>query len=116
MVSLRAKSLPLKPHRKFFPQDHLLRGCVQSTSRSTLNDTAMAACSGLIKQWLRAPVVEQDKGGTRRVLPNKQGTPQGGVISPLLANLDLNPLGTGWLMNAVQDSLCWCAPRMTSSS
>ncbi len=46
----------------------------------------------LIKQWLRAPVVEEDKDGTRRVLPNRAGTPQGGVISPLLANLYLNPL------------------------
>lgn len=36
----------------------------------------------LLKQWLRAPVVEEDKDGTRRVLSNRQGTPQGGVISP----------------------------------
>ncbi len=51
----------------------------------------------LLKQWLQAPVVEADKDGTRRVLPNKQGTPQGGVISPLLANLYLNPLD--WAVN-----------------
>jgi RNA-directed DNA polymerase len=49
----------------------------------------------LIKSWLRAPVVEEDKDGTRRVLPNRRGTPQGGVISPLLANLYLNPLDHG---------------------
>src|SRR5213075_3548333 len=57
----------------------------------------------LLKQWLRAPVVEEDKEGTRRILPNPQGTPQGGVISPLLANLYLNPLDhqmerSGWEM------------------
>jgi len=51
----------------------------------------------LIKQWLRAPVVEEEKGGRRRVLPNRQGTPQGGVLSPLLANLYLNPLD--WAVN-----------------
>jgi RNA-directed DNA polymerase len=51
----------------------------------------------LLKQWLRAPVVEEAKDGTRRVLPNRQGTPQGGVISPLLANLYLNPLD--WAVN-----------------
>lgn len=51
----------------------------------------------LLKQWLRAPVVEEDQGGMRRVLPNRQGTPQGGVISPLLANLYLNPLD--WAVN-----------------
>ena len=49
----------------------------------------------LIKSWLRAPIVEEDKDGTKRVLPNRRGTPQGGVISPLLANLYLNPLDHG---------------------
>ena len=50
----------------------------------------------LIKSWLRAPVVvEESEGGTRRVLPNRCGTPQGGVISPLLANVYLNPLDHG---------------------
>lgn len=47
----------------------------------------------LIKAWLRAPIVEEDrKSGTRKVTPNPRGTPQGGVISPLLANLYLDPL------------------------
>jgi group II intron reverse transcriptase/maturase len=49
----------------------------------------------LIKSWLRAPVVEEDRDGTRRVIPNRCGTPQGGVISPLLANIYLNPLDHG---------------------
>ena len=49
----------------------------------------------LIKSWLRAPVVEEDKDGTRRVVSNRCGTPQGGVISPLLANVYLNPLDHG---------------------
>jgi len=49
----------------------------------------------LIKSWLRAPVVAEDQDGTRRVSPNLCGTPQGGVISPLLANLYLNPLDHG---------------------
>ena len=47
----------------------------------------------LIKTWLRAPIVEEDRDtGCRKVLPNRCGTPQGGVISPLLANLYLNDL------------------------
>jgi retron-type reverse transcriptase len=47
----------------------------------------------LIKTWLRAPIVEEDREtGCRKVLPNRCGTPQGGVISPLLANLYLNDL------------------------
>ena len=41
----------------------------------------------LIKIWLRVPIVEEDRDGKRRVLPNHLGTPQGGVISPLLATI-----------------------------
>lgn len=47
----------------------------------------------LIRMWLEAPVVDDDGedqspgGGGRR---SKQGTPQGGVISPLLANVYLH--------------------------
>ena len=45
----------------------------------------------LIKQWLEAPVVEpSDKGGPPTVRRNDKGTPQGGVISPLLANIYLH--------------------------
>ena len=45
----------------------------------------------LIRQWLKAPVVEPaDKGAGRKVTRNDKGTPQGGVISPLLANLYLH--------------------------
>jgi RNA-directed DNA polymerase len=44
----------------------------------------------LIRQWLEAPIEEtDDRGGTTRTRPT-QGTPQGGVISPLLANLYLH--------------------------
>ena len=44
----------------------------------------------LIKQWLDAPVEERDEKGKIRRRRNKQGTPQGGVISPLLANIYLH--------------------------
>ena len=47
----------------------------------------------LIKQWLKAPVQEEDEESRKkRIKPNKRGTPQGGVISPLLANIYLNDL------------------------
>ena len=47
----------------------------------------------LIKQILRAPVVEVDSKGKRRVIPNAgRGVPQGGVISPMLSNLYLDAL------------------------
>jgi len=43
-----------------------------------------------IKQWLSGAVVEEDEKGKHRVHKPKRGTPQGGVISPLLANIYLN--------------------------
>lgn len=47
----------------------------------------------IIRAWLRAPIEERDpKGGPPRRRRNEQGTPQGGVISPLLANVYLNRL------------------------
>jgi RNA-directed DNA polymerase len=44
----------------------------------------------LIKMWLKAPIWEGGK--TKGGKGNKMGTPQGGVISPLLANIYLNLL------------------------
>ena len=44
----------------------------------------------LIRMWLEAPVVEQKDGGKPTVKRNDRGTPQGGVISPLLANICLH--------------------------
>jgi RNA-directed DNA polymerase len=48
----------------------------------------------LIRMWLKAPVVEPSKGKDGRGAQwggrNRQGTPQGGVISPLLSNLYLH--------------------------
>jgi len=44
----------------------------------------------LIRMWLRAPVVEVDDRGKRRTSRQRNGTPQGGVISPLLANVYLH--------------------------
>jgi RNA-directed DNA polymerase len=50
------------------------------------------AVIGLIRQWLNAPVVEppKDKGSPPTVKRNERGTPQGGVLSPLLANIYLH--------------------------
>lgn len=45
----------------------------------------------LIKMWLKAPVAEETfKGRGPKMTYPKKGTPQGGVISPLLANLYLH--------------------------
>ena len=53
----------------------------------------------LIKMWLQVPVEERDENGRRRLTGGKdqdRGTPQGGVISPLLANLYINRMLKGF--------------------
>jgi len=53
----------------------------------------------LIKMWLQAPVEERDENGKRRLTGGRDrhcGTPQGGVASPMLANLYMNRLLKGW--------------------
>ena len=42
----------------------------------------------LLKMWLKAPIWAEREGGSAK--KNKKGTPQGGVISPLLANIYLH--------------------------
>jgi RNA-directed DNA polymerase len=47
----------------------------------------------LLKRWLKAPVAERGPGGGWRFTGGKRstrGTPQGGVVSPLLATLYMN--------------------------
>src|ERR1700688_918314 len=54
----------------------------------------------LIKLWLKAPIEERDDdNGTRRMSggkSNARGTPQGGVASPLLANIYMNRFLKYW--------------------
>jgi RNA-directed DNA polymerase len=53
----------------------------------------------LIKAWLKVPVEERDGKGKRRMTGGQSstcGTPQGGVVSPLLANLYMNRFLKGW--------------------
>jgi RNA-directed DNA polymerase len=53
----------------------------------------------LIKMWLKAPIEERDADGTRRMSGGKghtRGTPQGGVASPLLANIYMNRFLKHW--------------------
>lgn len=46
----------------------------------------------LIRLWLKCTIIEEDKNnsGQMKITKPKEGTPQGGVISPLLANIFLN--------------------------
>jgi RNA-directed DNA polymerase len=72
----------LKSYFDTIPHDALIK-CLERriTDRSVLK---------LIRMWLECPVVETDERGKTKVTRSVQGTPQGGVISPLLANLYLH--------------------------
>ena len=53
----------------------------------------------LVRMWLRVPVEERDAQGRRRMTGGKRstrGTPQGGVISPLLANIYMHRFLRAW--------------------
>jgi RNA-directed DNA polymerase len=73
------------------PHDELLRSvAARIVDRRVLR---------LIKTWLKTPVEETDPDGRRRMSGGKQstcGTPQGGVISPLLANRYMNRFLRHW--------------------
>jgi len=57
----------------------------------------------VIKGWLKAPVVEEGKDGKKRMEGNPKGTPQGGVLSPLLANIYLHVLDRIWKVKKVEE-------------
>jgi RNA-directed DNA polymerase len=63
----------------------------------------------LIQMWLKAPVMEVDKDGAKRNIGggkgNRKGTPQGGVISPLLSNLFLHLLDRLWEKRGLQQRI-----------
>lgn len=65
------------------PHDKLMQAVEQRVAdRSVLK---------LIRMWLKTPFEERgEKGGKKLSKRPKQGTPQGGVISPLLANIYLH--------------------------
>lgn len=62
------------------PHDRLMK-----TVAERVVDGSMLA---LVKMFLEAPIVDERDGGRPR--RNRQGTPQGGVISPLLSNIYLH--------------------------
>jgi len=73
------------------PHDRLLA----AVARRVADPAILRLCT----QWLRAPVVVERDDGKRETRGGKRtrrGTPQGGVISPLLANIYLHAFDTAW--------------------
>ena len=71
----------LKGYFDSIPHDKLM-ACVRMriVDRSVLR---------LIRMWLKSPIIEEEAGKRKKQHP-KRGTPQGGIISPLLANTYLH--------------------------
>ena len=70
-------------------------GLMQSLARRIVDPDMLR----LIKQWLKAPVETTGGDGRKRMEGGKasrQGVPQGGVISPLIANLYMNRFLKYW--------------------
>jgi RNA-directed DNA polymerase len=84
----------------------------------------------LLKLWLKSPVEERDERGNRRMTggkKSKRGTPQGGVISPLLANVYINRLLRHWrktgacerlgqIVSYADDFVILCASRRQAAA
>lgn len=78
----------LKSYFDTIPHDQLL-ACLQ---RRIADRSAL----GLIRRWLKTPVQEDDGRGGKTLTRPTAGTPQGGVISPLLSNLYLHEMDRRW--------------------
>lgn len=62
----------------------------------------------LIRLWLRAPVEDRDEAGRRRKTGGRSstcGTPQGGVVSPLLANIYFHRFLRAWQERRIGEKL-----------
>jgi RNA-directed DNA polymerase len=65
----------------------------------------------LIKMWLRTPIEERGDDGKRRMgggKTNTRGTPQGGVVSPLLANIYMNRFLKHWRLCGCNEAFRAC--------
>ena len=89
----------LKSYFDTIPHDKLMISLEQRISDGSV--------LGLIRQWLRAPIVEDSGRPPRR--PDS-GTPQGGVLSPLLANVYLHWLDK--LFHSPRGPGCWAKARL----
>ena len=78
--------------------DHLEHEPLLAMLAERIQDGALL---NLIRKWLRAGILETDG----RVIHPETGTPQGGVISPVLANVYLHYALDLWWAKAVQPKL-----------
>jgi len=91
------------------------RDLMQCVARRIVDRQVLA----LIKMWLKAPIEERDGDGKRRIVGGKgnmRGTPQGGVASPLLANIYMNRFLKRWRRTGCGEALRAGGRRSTGRS
>jgi len=98
----------LKSYFDTIPHDRLL-----ALVKARVADGRVLA---LVESFLRAGVLEENEGWQ----PTERGTPQGGVISPLLANLYLDPFDhkmadVGWELVRYADDFVICCRSETEA-
>ncbi len=99
----------LKGYFDSIPQDKLMEAVAEHIADRPLLE--------LIRRFLKQGVMESGKGWQ----PTESGTPQGAVISPLLANLYLNPLdhlmaqGGGEMVRYADDFVILCQSEKVAS-
>jgi RNA-directed DNA polymerase len=79
--------------RGFF--EHIQRDWLERMLALRIQDGALL---GLIRKWLRAGILEEDG----RVIHPETGTPQGGIVSPVLANVYLHYVLDLWFERRVK--------------
>jgi RNA-directed DNA polymerase len=95
----------LKAYFDSLPQEQLLKAVAEHIADGELLE--------LIERFLKQGVMERGKGWS----PTETGTPQGAVLSPLLANIYLNPLDhlmvqEGWeMVRYADDFVILCESR-----
>lgn len=75
--------------------DHIRWDWLERMLKERIQDGALL---GLIRKWLRAGIMEEDG----KVIHPEMGTPQGGIVSPVLANVYLHYVLDLWFERVVR--------------
>ena len=101
-------------HRKqAYVLDADIAGCFDHIQHGALLQklATSARLRRIIKAWLKAGILDQGK-----LQPNEEGTPQGGIISPLLANIALHGLETDLKQALRQELLAYMRTKRGKAS
>ncbi len=87
------------------PTVSYIKGCFNNFNHKILFETLTkrvndGCINWLVNQWLRTEIIDG-----KQTTINKIGTPQGGIISPLLANIYLHEVIDKWIIQEIKPLL-----------